>query len=183
MKVTETKLPDVKLIEPSVFGDSRGYFKESWNLDRYTEHGLPHNFVQDNASFSSKGILRGLHFQNPHGQGKLVSVLQGEVFDVAVDVRVNSPSFGEWVGLILSSQNHHQLFIPDGFAHGFCTLSETALFSYKCTEYYHPEAEQCILWKDTDLSIDWPIKQPLVSDKDDRGHTLVDLPKHTLPVY
>lgn len=175
MKITETRLPQVLLIKPDVFGDSRGYFMESWNQECYKALGLDCNFVQDNLSFSRKGTLRGLHFQNPNPQGKLVSVLQGEVFDVAVDVRVNSPSFAQWVGLTLSSENHYQLFIPEGFAHGFCVLSDTALFAYKCTQGYRPQAEHSIHWNDPDLAIHWPIENPRISDKDAQAQNLRDI--------
>jgi len=166
MKVIATGLPGVMIIEPKVFGDPRGFFMESWNQARYEEHGLPAVFVQDNLSFSQKGVLRGLHFQNPNAQGKLVSVLQGEVFDVAVDIRVGSPTMGEWVGVTLSSENKRQFYIPEGFAHGFCVTSETALFAYKCTEVYQPQSEYGVSWQDPDLGIQWPIEKPLLSEKD-----------------
>ena len=166
MNVRETGLPGVLVIEPDVFGDERGFFFEAWNRTRYEDAGLPGNFVQDNLSFSSKGVLRGLHFQNPHPQGKLVHVLQGEVFDVAVDIRVGSPTFGRWVGVSLSSENKRQLWVPEGFAHGFVVTSETALFSYKCTDSYHREAETSVLWNDPDIGIDWPLDDPTLSNKD-----------------
>lgn len=172
MIIETTPLSGLLLIKPDVFGDSRGFFQETWNLRRYTEEGLDRHFVQDNLSWSRKGILRGLHFQNPRPQGKLVYVLQGEVFDVAVDVRRDSPTFGQWYGATLSSENHHQLFVPEGFAHGFCVTSDMALFAYKCTDFYHPESEHCIQWNDPDLAIAWPIKDPELSSKDLKGQPL-----------
>lgn len=183
MKVEKTALPGVLLIKPKVFGDSRGFFVETWNRARYAEQGLDVDFVQDNLSFSKRGILRGLHFQNPHGQGKLVQVLEGEVFDVAVDIRKGSPTFGQWLGVNLSSENRHQFYVPPGFAHGFCVLSETALFSYKCTDLYHPEHECSILWNDPDLKIDWPICDPQLSEKDQSGRRLKELPETVLPEF
>ncbi len=139
MHVIDTPLPGVRIIEPKVFGDSRGFFMETWQQARYAEAGLPERFVQDNLSYSQRGVLRGLHFQNPNGQGKLVYVLQGEVFDVAVDVRLGSPTFGQSVSVLLSADNKRQFYVPPGFAHGFCVTSETALFTYKCTELYAPK--------------------------------------------
>jgi dTDP-4-dehydrorhamnose 3,5-epimerase len=183
MIVENTPLPGLLLVKPDVFGDERGFFQESWNLRRYTEAGLDRHFVQDNLSFSRKGILRGLHFQNPHSQGKLVYALRGEVFDVAVDVRADSPSFGEWYGVTLSEENHLQLFIPEGFAHGFCVTSETALFAYKCTDFYRPELECSIRWDDPDIGIDWPIKNPELSKKDQNGQWLSDLSRDALAVW
>src|SRR5690606_25549683 len=141
MKVTRTKLQGVFVIDPDVFSDARGFFLETWSHRRYSEAGMPHTFVQDNLSRSARGILRGLHLQHPFGQGKLVQVMHGEVYDVAVDVRVGSPTFGQWVGTTLTADNHRQVYIPPGFAHGFCVVSEHALFSYKCTEAYHRETE------------------------------------------
>jgi dTDP-4-dehydrorhamnose 3,5-epimerase len=181
MKVFETKLSGVIRIEPRVFGDSRGYFMETWNQSDYAQAGLNTSFVQDNLSFSSRGVLRGLHFQNPNGQGKLVYVLQGAVFDVAVDIRAGSPTFGQWAGFTLSAENHHQLYIPAGFAHGFCVISETALFAYKCTDMYNPEAEGGIIWNDPDLAIDWPITTPVLSEKDRKYSRLKDIPMRRLP--
>lgn len=172
MIIETTPLAGLLLVKPDVFGDERGFFQETWNLRRYTEAGLDRHFVQDNLSLSRKGILRGLHFQNPGPQGKLVYVLQGEVFDVAVDVRADSPTFGQWYGAILSAKNHHQLFVPEGFAHGFCVTSETALFAYKCTDFYNPKAEFSLLWNDPDIGIEWPIKNPELSEKDRNGFTL-----------
>lgn len=181
MKVTRTALAGVVVIEPDVFGDERGYFIETWAERRYTEIGVPERFVQDNVSFSRHGILRGLHLQHPYGQGKLVSVLVGEVFDVAVDVRVGSPTFGQWVGTTLSESNHRQVYIPPGFAHGFCVTGETALFSYKCTEAYHRETEFGVAWDDPGIAIDWPVKQPQVSAKDRAFPPLSEIPRERLP--
>ena len=169
MKVTSTKIPEVKIIEPAVFEDERGFFFESFNHKRFEEAiGRKVNFVQDNHSKSSKGVLRGLHYQlPPHAQGKLVRVVQGEVFDVAVDTRKSSPTFGQWVAETLSAENKKQLWIPEGFAHGFLTLSETAEFLYKTTDYYAKESERCIRWDDATVKIQWPHNiNPLVSEKD-----------------
>ena len=153
---------------------------EIWNRDRYREAGLDWNFVQDNVSLSRRGTLRGLHFQNPAPQGKLVFVLQGEVFDVAVDIRRSSPTFGRWHGLNLSAENKKQFFIPPGFAHGFAVLSETAMFAYKCTELYTPQNELTLAWNDPDIGIQWPLDHPQVSEKDTRGLRLNDLPQERL---
>ncbi|MHB1254905.1 MAG: dTDP-4-dehydrorhamnose 3,5-epimerase [Dethiobacteraceae bacterium] len=183
MKVIETKLPGVMIVEPTVFGDARGFFMETWNQKRYAATGLPLSFVQDNLSFSRQCTLRGLHFQHPNAQGKLVFVLQGEVFDVAVDIRFGSPTFGQWVGAILSADNKRQLYIPAGFAHGFFVVSETALFAYKCTDFYNPEAEGGIAWDDPDLSITWPDGKPILSDKDQNFPRLKELPSSKLPQY
>jgi dTDP-4-dehydrorhamnose 3,5-epimerase len=183
VKVTATALPDVLLVEPDVFGDERGYFFESYSARRYAEAGIPAAFVQDNVSLSQRGVLRGLHFQQPHGQGKLVGVLRGEVFDVAVDVRRGSPTFGRWVGECLSSENKRQLYVPPGFAHGFLVTSDEALFAYKCTEYYHPEAERCIRWDDARIGIRWPIEGPVVSTKDGVAVTLDAMPEELLPAF
>jgi len=183
MQAIPTALSEVVRIEPKVFGDARGYFFETWQRDRYAELGLPRDFVQDNVSRSQRGILRGLHLQEPHGQGKLVHVLEGEVFDVAVDVRVGSPSFGRWVGEVLSSDNHRQLYIPPGFAHGFCVTSESALLQYKCTELYHPETELSVAWNDLKLAIPWPVTEPVLSKKDAAAPRLADIPSERLPRY
>ncbi len=166
MTVTETRLPGVLLLEPRVFRDPRGFFLETWNADRYRAAGIPGPFVQDNASRSARGVLRGLHVQNPNPQGKLVSVLDGAVFDVAVDVRAGSPTFGQWTGHELSAENGHQLWIPPGFAHGFVVLSESALFTYKCTDRYAPEHEFSIAWNDPEIGIAWPVVDPELSGKD-----------------
>jgi dTDP-4-dehydrorhamnose 3,5-epimerase len=183
MRIQPTQLRSVLLIEPTVHGDARGQFFESWHRERYAASGVPREFVQDNVSRSERGILRGLHLQEPFGQGKLVQVLDGEVFDVAVDVRVGSPTFGKWVGEHLSSDNHRQLYIPPGFAHGFCVLSSSAMFCYKCTELYHPETELCVLWNDPQLAIQWPVQTPVLSKKDGAGVLLRDIPKERLPRY
>jgi dTDP-4-dehydrorhamnose 3,5-epimerase len=183
MHITETSLPGVRLIEPKVFGDERGFFMETWNQARYAEIGIAELFVQDNLSFSRRGVLRGLHFQNPNAQGKLVYVLQGEVFDVAVDIRVGSPTFGKTAIAILSSENKRQFYIPPGFAHGFCVTSETALFAYKCTELYEPKSEGSILWNDPALGIEWPVDSPDLSLKDRSAMTLAEFPRERLPVY
>lgn len=183
MKVTPTALPDVLLVEPKVFGDGRGYFFESYSARRYAEAGITPTFVQDNVSRSRRGVLRGLHYQHPYGQGKLVGVLEGEVFDVAVDVRRGSPTFGRWVGACLSSENKWQLYLPPGFAHGFLVTSDEALFAYKCTDYYHPETERSIRWDDPRIGIEWPIQGPVVSAKDDVAVTLDAMPPDFLPTF
>lgn len=183
MIIETTSLPGVLLIKPDVFGDSRGYFLESWNRRRYAEAGLDRDFVQDNLSLSRRGILRGLHFQNPNAQGKLVQVLRGEVFDMAVDIRQGSPTFGQWYGAILSEANHHQLWVPEGFAHGFCVTSDMALFSYKCTEFYNPATEFSLRWDDPDLGIAWPVESPILSAKDQGAPRLKDFPRENLPVW
>jgi len=183
MNILPTRLPEVFVIEPRVFGDARGFFFESWAAERYEGAGIAGPFVQDNISRSRHGILRGLHLQNPHGQGKLVSALEGEVFDVAVDVRVGSPRFGQWVGERLSSQNHRQLWVPPGFAHGFCVLSDDAIFHYKCTDSYHPECELSVLWNDAAIGIEWPLDAPILNDKDKNGLRLADIPPARLPTF
>jgi dTDP-4-dehydrorhamnose 3,5-epimerase len=181
MKVVQTDLPGVLLIEPAVYGDERGFFLETWSAARSASQGLPTSFVQDNLSRSSRGVLRGLHLQNPNSQGKLIHVLEGEVFDVAVDVRRGSPDFGRWVGFNLSGENHRQVYVPEGFAHGFCVLSETALFAYKCTDVYNPNAELSVLWNDPAIGIEWPIAEPLLSSKDRNGMPLREIPAERLP--
>jgi dTDP-4-dehydrorhamnose 3,5-epimerase len=180
MNITETHLPGVLLIEPKVVGDARGFFMETYHARRYGEAGLNAAFVQDNLSFSRRGTLRGLHYQNPHAQGKLVYVIQGEVFDVAVDIRAGSPTFGQWLGTTLSADNKRQLYMPPGFAHGFCVTSETALFAYKCTDFYDAAAEGSILWNDPAIGIAWPVSDPLLSDKDRRAPPLKDVPRERL---
>ena len=175
MLLTSTDLPDVLLIMPQVFGDQRGYFMETWNQVRYAAAGLDVDFVQTNVSKSEMGSLRGLHFQFPNPQGKLVYVLQGEVYDVAVDVRVGSPNFGKWVGLMLSEKNRHQLYIPPGFAHGFCVTSGSALFAYHCTTPYDADAGGVIAWDDPEIGIDWPVDEPTLSDKDATAPQLKDI--------
>ena len=183
MQVSKTPLEGVLLIEPKVFGDSRGYFFETYQEERYREMGIAATFVQDNLSFSQHGVLRGLHFQNPNMQGKLVYVLQGEVFDVAVDIRRGSPTFGQWYGVYLSSENKRQLWVPAGFAHGFCVTSEQVLFAYKCTDYYNPSAEFSIQWDDPAIGIDWPVRKPTLSQKDMRAVPLQDIDPTKLPEY
>lgn len=181
MNLSNTSIPEVVLIEPAVFQDDRGYFMETYQHQRYSESGIACTFVQDNLSSSKKGTLRGLHFQYPNAQAKLVQVLQGEVFDVAVDIRKDSPTFGQWAGAILSEQNKQQLFVPEGFAHGFCVLSDTAIFHYKCSNYYSPESEGGILWSDPQINITWPIKSPILSKKDQGYPTLGQIERSKLP--
>jgi dTDP-4-dehydrorhamnose 3,5-epimerase len=180
LNVIKTDIPGVLIIEPRVFGDDRGFFYESWQQDRYRAAGLPQKFVQDNVSQSRHGVLRGLHLQNPNAQGKLVYVLRGRVFDVAVDVRVGSPTFGKWTSVELSADNKRQFYIPPGLAHGFCVTSEDALFSYKCTDNYRPEAEVTIAWDDPTLAIAWPLANPTLSAKDLTGVPLGSIPKERL---
>jgi dTDP-4-dehydrorhamnose 3,5-epimerase len=176
MKVITTQLPGVVLIEPKLFGDARGFFLETFNAQRYAEMaGIQEAFVQDNQSFSAKGVLRGLHFQRQFPQGKLVYVTSGAVFDVAVDIRQDSPTFKQWVGVTLTAENHQQFYVPPGFAHGFCVLSETAHFHYKCTDYYHPEDEGSLRWNDPEVQIEWPLDSPLLSAKDATAPFLKDL--------
>ena len=183
MKIIETSLPGVILIEPQVFSDARGFFLETWHQARYCELGLPATFVQDNVSYSLRGTLRGLHFQHPRAQGKLVSVLHGEVFDVVVDIRIGSPTFARWVSVVLSGENKQQLYIPEGFAHGFCVTSESALFAYKCTDFYHPPSEGGILWNDPGIGIEWPLRQPILSVKDQTYPRLCEVLPERLPQY
>ncbi|MEE9494255.1 MAG: dTDP-4-dehydrorhamnose 3,5-epimerase [Gammaproteobacteria bacterium] len=178
MKITATSIPDVLLIEPDIFGDSRGFFQESWNHEKFSGLGLAENFVQDNHSRSSKGVLRGLHYQLNNPQGKLVRVVTGSVFDVAVDIRKGSPTFGQWVGEELSDENHHQLYVPPGFAHGFCVLTESADFLYKCTSYYDPSSEHGLRWDDPDIGIEWPGGDFQVSDKDAKNSLLKNMHEH-----
>ena len=175
MKIIETPLEGLLVIEPRIFGDDRGFFFETHHRQRYREYGIDRNFVQDNFSFSVKGTLRGLHFQIKTPQAKLVQALTGEIYDVAVDIRPASATYGQWYGIKLSEQNKYQLFIPEGFAHGFCVLSKSAHFSYKCSAYYDPQDEGGILWSDQTLAIDWPIKNPIISDKDCHLPELSDL--------
>jgi dTDP-4-dehydrorhamnose 3,5-epimerase len=183
MKVTPMRLPEVLLVEPQRFGDARGYFLETWRQDRYQAAGITLSFVQDNLSRSAQGILRGLHLQHPNDQGKLVYVLEGEVFDVAVDVRVGSPSFGQWTGAVLSAVDHRQLWIPPGFAHGFCVTSESALFAYKCTAPYSAADEVGVLWNDPALGIPWPVAVPRLSAKDAGLPRLGDIDPSRLPRF
>ncbi|KRE84581.1 dTDP-4-dehydrorhamnose 3,5-epimerase [Rhodanobacter sp. Soil772] len=183
MKVIETALPGALILEPQVFGDARGFFYESYNEAKYRAAGVDHRFVQSNVSRSARGVLRGLHYQWPNPQGKLVSVLEGEVYDVAVDIRRGSPTFGQSVGVMLTADNHRHFWIPEGFAHGFCVLSEFATFTYQCTALYDPKADAGIRWNDAALGIDWPLSEPLLSDKDGKTPLLEDVPPERLPVH
>ncbi|MEL7635315.1 MULTISPECIES: dTDP-4-dehydrorhamnose 3,5-epimerase [Sporomusa] len=183
MKCYSTVLPEVKIIEPAVYEDSRGFFLETWNFAQYVQAGITANFVQDNLSLSSKGVLRGLHYQQPNPQGKLIYVLQGEVFDVAVDIRYGSPTFGQWVGVLLSALNRRQLYIPEGFAHGFCAVSDTVLFAYKCTAFYSPASEKGVCWNDPGLNITWPVSEPILSDKDKQYRCLSEIAREDLIKY
>ncbi|HRG15032.1 MAG TPA: dTDP-4-dehydrorhamnose 3,5-epimerase [Pseudomonadota bacterium] len=183
MKLLDTTLPGVKLIEPDVFGDARGFFYEGWNRARYAEHGLDFDVVQTNMSRSARGVLRGMHYQWPNPQGKLVSVLEGEVYDVAVDIRRGSPTFGRWTAAVLSAENKRQMWVPEGFAHGFVVTSETALFHYLVTAPYDRAADANLRWNDAAIAIDWPIAEPSLSDKDAKAPFLADIPEARLPVY
>ena len=166
MKITPSAIPEVLVIEPQVFGDKRGFFMETWNKLNYLKYNLNLDFVQDNFSRSSRGVLRGLHYQLENPQGKLIWVVRGRVFDVAVDIRKGSPTFGDWVGFKLSGEEHKQIYIPPGFAHGFCVLSDSADFQYKCTHFYHPKDEHGVLWNDPDIGIEWSGSDFLISEKD-----------------
>lgn len=183
VKVLPTSLQGVLIIEPDVFEDKRGFFMETYNQNRYDKSGIKTRFVQDNMSYSIQGTLRGLHYQFPHTQAKLVQVIKGEIFDVVVDIRLGSPTFGQWFGTHLSDRNRRQLYIPEGFSHGFCVLSETAFFVYKCSDFYTPGGEGGILWSDPDLGISWPVHDPLLSGKDNQYPCLNDVPPERLPVY
>ncbi len=183
MKIEQTRLPGVVVLSPRVYRDPRGFFMETWNKERYADEGLPAGFVQDNLSESRRGVLRGLHYQHPEAQGKLLQVLQGEIYDVAVDIRRGSPTFGQWVGVVLSSDNQRQIYVPEGFAHGFVVTSDSALFSYKCTNLYRPQNEGTVLWNDPDLGIDWPIAEPILSTKDLAGLPLKEIPAERLPGF
>ncbi len=175
MKITTTALPGVLIIEPKAFGDARGFFLESFQTERYAKAGITQPFVQDNHSRSQRGVLRGLHFQRKRPQGKLVSVSRGSVFDVAVDINPHSATFGQYVATVLSDENHLQLWIPPGYAHGFCVLSDEADFHYKCTELYDPEDEGGLIWNDPDVNIAWPFDNPLLSEKDQKLPRLGEL--------
>jgi len=179
MKITKTPLSGLLIIEPTIFSDNRGYFFEEYQQERYVEHQIP-TFVQHNVSRSKRNVLRGLHYQSPNGQGKLVNVIRGKVWDVAVDIRVNSPTFKQWFGITLSDETHTQFYIPPGFAHGFCVLSDEADFCYKCTAYYHPESEHGLAWNDPALNISWPIQSPILSPKDETYITLNKIPHEQL---
>ncbi|HEX3867072.1 MAG TPA: dTDP-4-dehydrorhamnose 3,5-epimerase [Gemmatimonadaceae bacterium] len=181
--MTSTEIPDLRVIEPRVFGDGRGSFSESFRVERFAAAGLPSIFVQDNVSVSARGVVRGLHFQHPRGQHKLVHVVFGEVMDVAVDIRRGSATYGRWAATCLSDRNHRQLLVPPGFAHGFAVTSEQAIVVYKCSDYYAPEAEHCIRWDDDELAIAWPVIEPIVSMKDQAAPLLRDLPAEHLPVF
>jgi dTDP-4-dehydrorhamnose 3,5-epimerase len=181
MNIIPTALEGVWLIEPDVYSDHRGFFMETYHRKRYQASGIQAVFVQDNLSQSSRSTLRGLHYQIRRPQAKLVQVISGEIYDVAVDLRPESPAFGKWVGVFLSGENKKQLFIPEGFAHGFCVLSDTAFFSYKCSDFYAPDDEGGLLWSDPDLQIDWPVTHPLISKKDRGFPRLSDIPKEKLP--
>ncbi|WP_058833880.1 dTDP-4-dehydrorhamnose 3,5-epimerase [Luteimonas abyssi] len=183
MRIIETKLPGCVVIEPAVFGDARGFFFEAWNAERFGQHGLPTRFVQSNVSSSAKCVLRGLHYQWPRPQGKLVSVLVGDVFDVAVDIRRGSPTFGQWEGVMLSAENKRQFWIPEGFAHGFAVLSDTAVFSYLCTDVYVKEADAGVRWDDPAVGVEWPVDAPLLSEKDTAAPLLADIDEARLPVF
>jgi dTDP-4-dehydrorhamnose 3,5-epimerase len=181
VRTIDTGIAGLVLIEPTVHGDARGYFMETWNAGRYQAAGLPGRFVQSNLSRSGPGVLRGLHYQQPEPQGKLVTVLEGRVFDVAVDIRPDSPSFRQWVGVELSGENHRQLYVPEGFAHGFCVLGEGALMAYLCTAEYRAEYDAVIAWDDPELGIRWPAAAWTVSPKDAAAPRLADIPRDRLP--
>lgn len=181
MQIIQTEIPDVLIIEPKLFGDQRGFFLETFQTQRYAEAGIKRPFVQDNLSRSAFGVLRGLHLQNPKSQGKLVTVLRGKVLDVAVDMRIGSPTFGRHVSVVLTDDNRRQFWVPRGFAHGFVVLSETADFFYKCDEFYSPDNETVVLWNDPDLGINWGVDAPTLSARDSAGRRLADIA--TLPKY
>lgn len=183
MKIIETSLPGCLVVEPKVFGDARGYFYESYNRSKFNEMGIDVDFVQSNVSRSARGVLRGLHYQWPHPQGKLVSVLEGEVYDVAVDIRRGSPTFGKWAGVMLTAENHRHFWIPEGFAHGFCVVSEHATFSYQCTDLYNAQADGGVRWDDPAIGVDWPLSDPLLSDKDSKAPLLADITEDRLPEF
>ncbi|MBX3688549.1 dTDP-4-dehydrorhamnose 3,5-epimerase [Dokdonella sp.] len=183
MKIIKTPLPGCLVIEPVVHGDARGFFYESFHAEKFAQAGLELKFVQTNVSRSAQGVLRGLHYQWPHPQGKLVSVLEGEVYDVAVDIRRGSPTFGQWAAAVLSADNKRHFWVPEGFAHGFAVLSEQASFVYQCTALYDREADAGIRWNDAQIGVDWPLAQPSLSDKDQRAPFLADVPPERLPVH
>jgi dTDP-4-dehydrorhamnose 3,5-epimerase len=183
LKVIETALPGALIIEPKVFGDARGFFYESYNKRKWHDAGVEAKFIQSNVSRSARGVLRGLHYQWPNPQGKLVSVLEGEVYDVAVDIRRGSPTFGQSAGVMLTAENHRHFWVPEGFAHGFCVLSEFATFTYQCTALYDAKADAGIRWNDAALGIDWPISDPLLSEKDGKTPLLADVAAERLPVF
>lgn len=179
----ETELPGVLIVEPAVYNDSRGFFLETWQQTRYVDGGIDAVFVQDNHSHSSHGVLRGLHYQLRQPQGKLIYVVSGEIFDVAVDIRQGSPTFGKSVGVVLSGENKRQLYVPEGFAHGFCVMSETVDVLYKCTDYYSPKDEFGVKWNDPALGIEWPVDLPVLSGKDELNPFLSNIPAERLPTY
>lgn len=183
MKIIETSLPGCVAIDPVVFDDERGLFFEAWNAERFGLHGLPTKFVQNNVSTSVRGVLRGLHYQWPRPQGKLVSVLQGEAYDVAVDIRRGSPTFGQWAAVVLSAGNRRQFWIPEGFAHGFAVLSERAVFNYLCTDVYVKEADAGVRWNDAAIGVDWPIGDPILSAKDAHAPFLDEIAPERLPSF
>lgn len=182
-KFITTSLDGVLIIEPDIFRDDRGFFLETFQQEKYAEGGIDKVFVQDNRSHSSRGTLRGLHYQLKHSQGKLVHVVTGEIFDVAVDIRRGSTTFGQWEGVYLSAENHRQIYVPEGFAHGFCVLSDTADVVYKCTDFYTPGDEYGILWSDPAIGIDWPVTTPILSDKDSINPELSKVPESLLPLF
>jgi dTDP-4-dehydrorhamnose 3,5-epimerase len=183
VKFTKTTFPDVLLVEPDVFKDTRGFFMETYNQREYTKAGIDQVFVQDNYSHSKHGILRGLHYQLKNAQGKLVFVITGEIFDIVVDIRIGSPSFGQWFGTHLSAENRRQIFVPGGYAHGFIVLSESVDVIYKCTDFYTPGDEYGIFWADPTIGIDWPVKNPILSDKDSKNPKLREIPEELLPAF
>jgi dTDP-4-dehydrorhamnose 3,5-epimerase len=181
--ITDTPLPGVRIIDTNRFTDERGWFAEVWNAGRYRAAGLELAIVQDNVSFSRRGVLRGMHFQWPHAQGKLISVLSGAVFDACIDVRGGSPTFGRWFGSVLSDENRQQLWVPEGFAHGFLVLSDTALVHYNCTAPYDARSDRAVAWNDPDVGIEWPYQPTIVSQKDQAAPRLADLPPESLPSF
>jgi dTDP-4-dehydrorhamnose 3,5-epimerase len=183
LKRIDTDLPGCCIVEPAVFGDARGYFYESFNAEKYAAIGIHARFVQSNVSRSARGVLRGLHYQWPNPQGKLVGVLEGEVYDVAVDIRRGSPTFGRWTAAMLTAENKRQFWIPEGFAHGFCVVSDYATFVYQCTALYDRAADAGVRWNDAELAINWPVADPLLSDKDKVAPFLADVPAERLPTY
>ncbi len=183
INIKETALPGVLIIESDIHSDQRGFFRELYHRDKYVSHGLETAFVQDNHSHSVKGVLRGLHYQLKSPQGKLIMAVTGEIYDVAVDIRTGSPDFGKWTGVYLSPLNNRQLFVPEGFAHGFCVLSERADVVYKCTEIYHPGDEYGLIWSDPEIGINWPLYEPVLSERDGKNPELKDIPHELLPVY
>lgn len=183
MEISCTRLKDVLLIEPKVYGDERGFFLETYRKTEFAEAGIDVDFVQDNLSFSKRGTLRGLHYQYPNGQAKLVQVLSGRIVDVALDIRWGSPTHGQWVAVELDAHGHKLLYLPPGYAHGFCVLSETALFAYKCSDYYAPDSEGGVAWDDPDLAISWPLSDPILSPRDRTWPRLKDIAHHCLPIY